>query len=40
VRASSSDLLLLLWRRRGSEGLEVFGDRAALERFLARADLD
>ncbi|HEX2234740.1 MAG TPA: maleylpyruvate isomerase family mycothiol-dependent enzyme [Actinomycetota bacterium] len=40
VRASSSDLLLLLWRRRGPEGLEVFGDRAVLERFLARADLD
>ncbi|MGH8906902.1 MAG: maleylpyruvate isomerase family mycothiol-dependent enzyme [Egibacteraceae bacterium] len=40
VRAPASDLLLLLWRRRAPDQLEVHGDRAALDRFLARTDLD
>ncbi|MGH8900537.1 MAG: maleylpyruvate isomerase family mycothiol-dependent enzyme [Egibacteraceae bacterium] len=39
VRATASDLLLLLWRRRSPDQLEVHGDRAALARFLARSDL-
>lgn len=39
VRATASDLLLLLWRRRSPDQLEVHGDRAALARFLARPDL-
>ena len=40
VRASSSDLLLLLWRRVSLAAVEAFGDRGALERFLGRADLE
>ncbi|MFN2488502.1 MAG: maleylpyruvate isomerase family mycothiol-dependent enzyme [Actinomycetota bacterium] len=40
VRASASDLLLLLWRRIGPDDVEVLGDRAALKRFLARTDLN
>jgi len=39
VRGSASDLLLLLWRRVGPDGAAVEGDRAALDRFLAVADL-
>jgi uncharacterized protein (TIGR03083 family) len=39
VRATASDLLLLLWRRRSPDQLEVHGDREALARFLARSDL-
>lgn len=39
VRATASDLLLLLWRRRSPDQLEVHGDRAAVARFLARPDL-
>jgi uncharacterized protein (TIGR03083 family) len=39
VRASASDLDLLLWRRVLPTDLEVFGDRAVLERFLAWLDL-
>jgi uncharacterized protein (TIGR03083 family) len=40
VRASASDLLLLLWGRLEPDAVEVFGDRAALGRLLAHADLD
>jgi uncharacterized protein (TIGR03083 family) len=40
VRAAASDLLLMLWRRIGPFDLDVAGDRAALARFLGRADLD
>ena len=40
VRATASDLLLLLWRRVDASQLEVFGDRGALDRFLDRADLE
>lgn len=38
LRASSQDLLLVLTRRRGLEGLDVFGDRAVLEELLADTD--
>jgi uncharacterized protein (TIGR03083 family) len=40
VRAPASDLLLLLWRRLAADRVQVFGDPAILEAFLARADLD
>jgi uncharacterized protein (TIGR03083 family) len=38
VRATVADLLLLLWGRRtaADDGVEVFGDLAGLEEFLAR----
>jgi uncharacterized protein (TIGR03083 family) len=39
ARASTSDLLLLLWRRVGPGDVQVEGDRSALERFLALVDL-
>ncbi|GAA2135659.1 maleylpyruvate isomerase family mycothiol-dependent enzyme [Kitasatospora kazusensis] len=35
VRGTRSDLLLLLWRRRGADQLETFGDLAVLEDFLS-----
>lgn len=38
LRAPAQDLLLVLTRRRGLEGLEVFGDRAVLEELLADTD--
>jgi uncharacterized protein (TIGR03083 family) len=40
ARGPASDLLLLLWRRVSPSAVEVIGDDPALERFLARADLD
>jgi hypothetical protein len=42
VRASASDLLLLLWRRKRptDAGVEVFGDEAVLARLLAHTNLD
>jgi uncharacterized protein (TIGR03083 family) len=40
ARGTASDLLLMLWRRLSPSELDVVGDHAALERFLARADLD
>lgn len=40
VRAPASDLLLLLWRRRRSGDVEVFGDEQFLVEFLAWMDLD
>jgi uncharacterized protein (TIGR03083 family) len=40
VRASASDLLLLLWRRKGVEVAQVFGDEELLRRFLASSKLD
>ncbi len=40
ARGPASDLLLLLWRRVGPSAVDVVGDEAALDRFLARADLD
>jgi uncharacterized protein (TIGR03083 family) len=39
VRATASDLLLLLYRRIGPGGVETFGDTGVLGRFLARTDL-
>jgi uncharacterized protein (TIGR03083 family) len=39
LRATASDLLLLLYRRIGPEAEARHGDAAVLERFLARADL-
>jgi hypothetical protein len=35
VRASASDLLLMLWRRVSPSGLDVLGDAPVLDRFLA-----
>ena len=35
--ATASDLLLLLWGRRSPDQVQVDGDTAALQRFLARA---
>jgi uncharacterized protein (TIGR03083 family) len=39
LRGSASDLLLALWRRKPLDDVEVFGDRALLERVLAWWDL-
>jgi uncharacterized protein (TIGR03083 family) len=39
LRGPASDLLLALWRRRGTEGLEIIGDASVASRLLARADL-
>ena len=40
LRGSSSDLLLVLWRRLPLDRVEVLGDRAVAERFLGWQDLD
>ncbi|HZD38256.1 MAG TPA: maleylpyruvate isomerase family mycothiol-dependent enzyme [Actinomycetes bacterium] len=40
ARGPAGDLLLLLWRRRGPSDVEVHGDAAALDRLLARTNLD
>ena len=40
VRATASDLDLALWRRVGPDGLAVDGDRGAVERLVARTQLD
>lgn len=40
VRGPASDLLLVLWRRRSLDGLEVLGDRAVAERLVARTSLE
>jgi uncharacterized protein (TIGR03083 family) len=40
VRATASDLLLLLWRRRSPAELEVFGDVAAIQQFVARTKVE
>lgn len=37
VRASASDLVLLLWGRRRMEQVHIDGDRGAVQRLLARA---
>jgi hypothetical protein len=39
VRATASDLLLL-WRHRGTEVAQVFGEGGTFSRFLASADLN
>lgn len=40
VRGGASDLLLLLWRRLDPRHVEVLGDAAVLDRFLARPSLE
>jgi uncharacterized protein (TIGR03083 family) len=40
ARATASDLLLLLWRRKEVEAAQVFGDDELLGRFLASPRLD
>ena len=40
VRATASELVLLLWRRLQPDDVESFGDRAVLDRFLVNADLE
>ena len=40
LSATSSDLLLILYRRFGPEQAAVHGDRTLLSRFLDRNDLD
>lgn len=40
VRGTGSDLLLMLWRRIPLSAVEVIGDRAPIERFLAWMDLE
>lgn len=40
LRGSSSDLLLVLWRRLPLDRIEVLGDRVVAERFLGWQDLD
>jgi uncharacterized protein (TIGR03083 family) len=39
VSASASDLVLLLWRRIGPDGVHVEGDRAAVDKLLGWLDL-
>jgi uncharacterized protein (TIGR03083 family) len=39
VRGTASDLLLLLYRRIGRDGVQQHGDKGVLERFLTRTDL-
>src|SRR5439155_3667823 len=36
VRGPAQDLLLLLWNRRGPDGLEVFGDQSLLDAWRDR----
>ncbi|MGH2747116.1 MAG: maleylpyruvate isomerase family mycothiol-dependent enzyme [Actinomycetota bacterium] len=40
VRGTASDLLLLLWRRVPAQEVEVIGDTTAVDKFLARTNLD
>ena len=40
VRGTGSDLLLMLWRRIPLSAVEVIGDRALVERFIAWMDLE
>jgi uncharacterized protein (TIGR03083 family) len=40
LRATASDLLLMLYRRIGTDRGEIMGDRGVVERFLARTDLN
>ena len=39
LRGAAQDLLLVLWRRSPLDAVEVIGDRATAERFVARTDL-
>ncbi len=38
IRGPAHDLLMALWRRAGTEPLEVFGDERLVERFLAQTN--
>lgn len=40
LRASASDLLLMLYRRIGTDRGEILGDAGVVDRFLARTNLD
>ncbi len=40
MRGTSSDLLLVLWRRQGLATIEVIGDAEVAARFVARTSLD
>ena len=40
LRATASDLLLMLYRRVGTDHGEIMGDSEVVERFLARTDLN
>ena len=40
LRGTASDLLLALWRRQGLASIDVVGDAAVAERFLAHTFLD
>lgn len=40
LRATASDLLLMLYRRIGTDRGEIIGDRNIVDRFLARTNLD
>ena len=39
IRGTAHDLLMVLWRRLPLDAVEVIGDRAVAERFVARSDL-
>ena len=39
IAGGASDVLLVLWRRLGTDAVDVSGDRAFVDRFLATADL-
>jgi uncharacterized protein (TIGR03083 family) len=40
LRGSASDLLLVLWRRKALDAVEVLGDTQVAERLVARTNLD
>jgi hypothetical protein len=40
LRATASNLLLMLYRRIGTERGEIMGDAGVVDRFLARTNLD
>jgi uncharacterized protein (TIGR03083 family) len=40
IAGGASDLLLVLWRRLGPGAVDLSGDRALVDRFVAAADLD
>jgi len=39
VRGAASDLYLLLWNRRGSQGLEVTGDHSVIDFWRENAQI-
>jgi uncharacterized protein (TIGR03083 family) len=40
LRGPASDLLLVLWRRKGLDAIDVLGDQQVAERLIARTNLD